>query len=64
MTEKINLEISTPIKAVEANTENYLLIIRDAKDTYHFFLKNGKYDGIDAPCESEEGKKLLSNCEE
>lgn len=43
------LNISTPIKAIETDTENYMLIIRDAKDKYIFFKKNGEYDGYDIP---------------
>lgn len=43
---KINLELSVPLKAVET-TDAYMLVIRDAEDKYHFFKKDGSYDGYD-----------------
>jgi len=46
MTEKLHLEINMPIKAVET-TEDYMLVIKDALDVYHFFKKDGTYDGYD-----------------
>ena len=44
--EEITIKINTPLKAVE-ETENYMLIIKDAKDVFHFFKKDGTYDGYD-----------------
>lgn len=49
--EKINLELHLPIKVQES--ENYLLVIRDAKDVCHYFLKNGTYDGYCKPCKEK-----------
>ena len=44
--EKAIIEVSVPIKAVET-TDAYMLVIRDAEDKYHFFKKDGTYDGYD-----------------
>jgi len=44
--DKINIELNLPLKAAE-ETENYMLVIRDAKDKYYFFKKDGTYDGYD-----------------
>ena len=43
---KIKLELSLPLTAVET-TDAYMLVIRDAEDVYHFFKKDGTYDGYD-----------------
>ena len=53
-----NLELSTPV--VISSSENYPLIITDAKDTVHFFMFNEEgqmiYDGWDRPVNCEDDK--------
>ena len=48
--EKIKIELSMPLIEVET-TDDYMLVIRDANDTYHFFKKDGTYDGNDIRCQ-------------
>ena len=31
-------------------SENYGLVIKDATDTYHFFMEDGTYDGYSRDC--------------
>ena len=43
-----SIEFKEPIEVMPS--ENYLLVIRDANDVYHYWLKDGTYDGYDKPC--------------
>ena len=42
------IEFKEPIEVMPS--ENYLLIIRDAEDSYHYWLPDGTYDGYDKIC--------------
>ncbi|GAG48764.1 unnamed protein product [marine sediment metagenome] len=45
------IEFAEPIEV--KSSENYLLIIRDANDVYHYWLPDGTYDGYDRPCKQK-----------
>lgn len=44
------VEIYYPIEIIDS--EQYKLVIKDAKGIYHYFLDNGEYDGYSRDCDN------------
>jgi hypothetical protein len=51
------LQVKSPIKIEIDDLGNYAFVIHDSDDVYHFFLKDGTYDGYDRPGKCREGEE-------